>query len=102
MFSYLYVQKNMSSAEPGTACLLKAFIEFTLSPEGQALLEGFSFTRVPQQVLDYNAATLQNMTWLPGGGACGLTFESAASTLRGQGAEASTISGKRRSYGEYE
>eukprot|EP00421_Protoceratium_reticulatum_P065861 CAMPEP_0168415874 /NCGR_PEP_ID=MMETSP0228-20121227/30456_1 /TAXON_ID=133427 /ORGANISM="Protoceratium reticulatum, Strain CCCM 535 (=CCMP 1889)" /LENGTH=861 /DNA_ID=CAMNT_0008429695 /DNA_START=195 /DNA_END=2780 /DNA_ORIENTATION=+ len=101
MFSYFYVQKNVSSMDRDNACLLKAFIEFTLSPEGQAMLQAFSFTNVAQQILDYNAATLRNMTFTSSG-TCRLIFENATSTRAGVGAEGSTISGKRRSYGEYE
>jgi len=100
MFSYFYVEKDLTGLSADTAALLKAFITYTLSEEGQDLLEDFRFSKVPAEVLAYNTNTINSMTW-PAGMA-EFTFESASSTQKGAGAMSRVISGKRRSYADYE
>ncbi|KAH8071735.1 hypothetical protein JL721_4238 [Aureococcus anophagefferens] len=74
--SYLYVRADQT-ATGAKGPLLKAFVEYVLSDDGQALLGDYNFEQAPQQ-------------W---------TFESA--TNKGAGQEDYVISAKRRSHYEY-
>merc|ERR1719181_146375 len=64
------------------------------------MLEDFSFNKVAVNVISYNMDTLSKITWPAGMKA--YEFETAAETKKGKGAEPNIISGKRRSYSEYE
>ena len=46
---------------PPAAGLLKAFIEYTLSAEGQASLEGFRFTGVTADIITRNTNALSTV-----------------------------------------
>lgn len=100
MFSYFYVEKDLSGMNADTAALLHAFISYTLSAEGQALLEDFRFSKVSAEVLTYNANTIAGITWPTGMEE--FTFELKDETQKGAGAMDRVISGKRRSYADYE
>jgi len=100
LISYLYVKQDLSSMNAQTASLLKAFIEYVLSAEGQEMAEEFSFTAVPQKILTYNQQTLNGITWPTGMQT--FTFESSDTTIKGGGALPTVISGKRKSYAEVE
>lgn len=47
LISYLYINKDMSFMSPDTVGLLKAFVDFILSSEGQNMLPSFSFNAIP-------------------------------------------------------
>jgi ABC-type phosphate transport system substrate-binding protein len=98
LFSYFYIEKDLSKMDPRTAGLLKAFIEYTLSEEGQASLEGFSFSGVPSQVLTYNAATLNMVTWPKD--MVTFDFELGSTTRAEDGAKPYCLSGKRKTYAD--
>jgi ABC-type phosphate transport system substrate-binding protein len=98
MMSYLYVNKDLSGMNTDSAALLKAFIDYILSAEGRELSTEYKFVPLPQQVLDYNQVTL-NTTMIFPAGMTPFEFEWADKTLKGTGASARMISGKRQSYG---
>mmetsp|Transcript_34660 Transcript_34660/g.83733 ORF Transcript_34660/g.83733 Transcript_34660/m.83733 type:complete len:886 (-) Transcript_34660:215-2872(-) len=98
MFSYFYVEKDLSRMHRRTAALLHAFISYTLSPEGQTALTTFSFSKLPSDMLDVNQATLRSITW-PAGME---EYEFETDTQRGHGAREHVLSVKRRSFDEYE
>ncbi|KAH8083839.1 hypothetical protein JL720_8076 [Aureococcus anophagefferens] len=77
--------------------LLKAFVEYVLSDDGQALLGDYNFEQAPQQVRDVGRKALEAMALAPGHEEW--TFESA--TNKGAGQEDYVISAKRRSHYEY-
>jgi hypothetical protein len=77
--------------------LLKAFVEYVLSDDGQALLGDYNFEQAPQQVRDVGRKALELMALAPGHEEW--TFESA--TNKGAGQEDYVISAKRRSHYEY-
>ena len=93
--SYLYVRTDQSgTAEKGP--LLKAFVEYVLSEEGQALLADYNFEGVPASVLALSNLAVTNMTL---DGSPTWTFES--DTNKGNGQKDFVISAKRRSHYEY-
>ena len=94
--SYLYVRADQSANEE-KGPLLKAFIEYVLSEEGQALLGNYNFEGAPAAVLAvsrkaHDAITADDAfpTW---------TFET--DTDKGGGQADHVISAKRRSHYEY-
>jgi len=93
--SYVYVRRDLTSLGE-KACLLKAFLEYIISAEGQALLPTYNAVGIPDKVktISQNAIDLLILpgckTW---------TFESA--TMKGGGQADYIISGKRRSFYEY-
>lgn len=94
--SYIYVDMNVTSAGE-TGVLLKAFLEYIISDEGQELVEEYGFIGVPEAIKNValNAlATMVVSTDTP------WTFESST-TLKGTGMKPYVISGKRRSWTEY-
>jgi phosphate ABC transporter phosphate-binding protein len=96
MFSYIYIRKDCSKMDPRTAGLLKAFIDYTLSPEGQAGLESFSFAGVPSHVITKNTNTLGTVAWPTDM----VTFEFETSTRAKAGASPYILSGKRKTYAD--
>ena len=95
--SYLYVRVDQTgTAEKGP--LLKAFVRYVLSEEGQALLADYNFEGVPASVLALSneaiAAMQLDATPLPE-----WTFET--DTDKGNGQKDFVISAKRRSHYEY-
>merc|ERR1712023_508612 len=88
----------MSAMDPEKCAALRAFVEYILSTEGQALAETYSFVGLAQSVIDYNIATLNSITWAPG--AEWFTFETSTEAWTGAGER--VISVKRRSFAEYE
>jgi len=93
--SYLYVRTDQSgTAEKGP--LLKAFVEYVLSEEGQALLADYNFEGVPASVLALSNEAVTAMTL---DGSPTWTFES--DTNKGNGQKDFVISAKRRSHYEY-
>merc|ERR1711871_543393 len=87
----------MGSGAGDKAPLLKAFIEYILSAEGQALLAKYNFEGVSQAVIDVSTAAIDMMT-MPAGVRT-WTFET--STNKGGGQADYVISAKRRSHYEY-
>jgi len=100
MISYFYVNKDLSTMDAGAAALLVAFITFIMSAEGQTMAEANLFSRLPAELIAYNQATLASLT-LPTG-YTPYAIELASTTQVEVGAGAMVISGKRRSYAEYE
>ena len=98
MISYFYLEQDLSGMDAQTAALLLAFVQFVLSDEGQAKAEENLFVKLPQELQDYNAATLASLV-LPAG-YTPLTFELASATQIEVGAGMNVLSGKRREYGE--
>ena len=94
--SYLYVRADQT-ATGAKGPLLKAFVEYVLSDDGQALLGDYNFEQAPQQVRDVGRKALEAMALAPGHEEW--TFESA--TNKGAGQEDYVISAKRRSHYEY-
>merc|ERR1740124_1758017 len=92
------LEQDLSGMDAQTAALLLAFVQFVLSDEGQAKAEENLFVKLPQELQDYNAATLSSLT-LPAGYTA-LTFELASATQIEVGAGMNVLSGKRREYGE--
>ena len=68
MISYFYLAKDLSAMDAGRAALLLAFVRYILSAEGQALASNSDnmFSVLPQQLIDYNTATLASLV-LPAG-----------------------------------
>ena len=74
-FSYLYIRKDMNAAvdtvtggsastiDPESAWLVKAFAEFVLSDEGQAMLPDFGFVKMPRTLLLEARNQLTGITW---------------------------------------
>jgi len=100
MISYFYISQDLSALDPGTAGLLLAFVRFILSAEGQAMAVEQLFDPLPTSLIAYNTATLDGLT-LPANTPT-YTVELASTTQIEVGAGAYVISGKRRSYAEYE
>merc|ERR1740124_1784279 len=96
MISYFYLEQDLSGMDAQTAALLLAFVQFVLSDEGQAKAEENLFVKLPQELQDYNAATLASLV-LPADYVA-LSFEDAGETLVEVGAAGTVISGKRQSY----
>jgi phosphate ABC transporter phosphate-binding protein len=93
--SYVYVRKDLTALGQ-RACLVKAFLEYIISPEGQALLPAFGAVGIPTAVQDIAKLAINELV-LP---ACKpWTFES--STMKGTGQADYVVSAKRRSYDEY-
>jgi hypothetical protein len=98
MFSYIYIRKDCSKMDPRTAGLLKAFIDYTLSPEGQAGLESFSFAGVPSHVITKNTNTLGTVAWPTD--MVTFEFETATNVRAKAGASPYILSGKRETYAD--
>jgi hypothetical protein len=97
MVTYMYVRKDLTSlGESGT--LLKAFVEYVLSTEGQKLLLDFQFVKLPQTVLDMNRIAQDSL--ITAASASEWTFESATMKFTGMGDH--VISSKRSTYADYE
>jgi len=109
MLTYFYVETNHKHKYPAgaaglehppmTSSLLKAFVEWTLSTEGQASLADFSFIGLPETLLAYNRASLAAMV-MPTVGYRPFVFET--STQVGVGAGINVISGKISSYASFD
>eukprot|EP00929_Paragymnodinium_shiwhaense_P060674 TRINITY_DN302_c0_g1_i6.p1 TRINITY_DN302_c0_g1~~TRINITY_DN302_c0_g1_i6.p1 ORF type:complete len:891 (+),score=136.06 TRINITY_DN302_c0_g1_i6:95-2767(+) len=96
--SYIYLRKDVS-AMGDKACLLKAFLEFVISDEGQALLPAYGAVGVPAAVKAIATSAIAKLV-MPTGPACtAWRFETA--TDAGVGQEEYVISQKRRAYNEY-
>lgn len=97
--SYLYVRADQKGAG-AKGPLLRAFVEYVLSPEGQGRLGEYNFQGAPEKVLAVSREALDLMeldgdmsTW---------TFEdSSTGTITGAGQNDYVISSKRRSHYEY-
>merc|ERR1712032_263688 len=95
--SHVYVRKDLTSMG-AKACLLKAFLEFIISDEGQGMLLAYGAVGVPDKAKDI-ARTAINLLVVP---ACAAwTFE-GSSTIEGGGQADYVISKKRRSFYEYD
>ncbi|KAH8053152.1 hypothetical protein JL722_9819 [Aureococcus anophagefferens] len=98
--SYLYVNRDQSgSGEKGA--LLYAFIKYILSEDGQALLGDYNFESAPKDMLDISRAALDMMV-LPSAEDGYPKWKFESNTTKGGGQEDYVISGKRRSWFEYE
>ena len=111
MLSYFYIEADFANKYPAgaagkahppmSAALLRAFLEWTLSAEGQTSLEAFAFAKLPATMVTYNTATLNAVKW-PTVGYRPFSFELASTTLVGTGAGRTVISGKVQSYADYD
>ena len=79
---YVYAREDQSTTGEAGA-LLKAFLEFTLSAEGQGMLAEFSFIPVGGQVEAINVAGIERM--LLGAGVTPYAFESSTMPIDGAG-----------------
>lgn len=94
--SYVYLRKDMTAA--GSAGpLLKAFLDFVISEEGQALAETYGFVGIPQAMLDVAQAAIDALALDPEEA----TWSFEESTTAGTGQGDTVFSVKRRSYYEY-
>lgn len=94
--SYVYVRKDQTTT--GTVGpLLKAFLQFIVSDEGQEMAEGYGFVGIPTAMVDVANAAIANLELESG--QTEWTFEDA--TAAGTGQADYVFSGKRRSYYEY-
>lgn len=99
MMSYMYVNKDLKPLGQ-SGLLLKAFIDYVLSDDGQTLAQEFSFVKVPEAIRAYNNITLS--TLMLNSTATPYTFERKSVTQKGSGAGEYVISAKRQNFGEYE
>eukprot|EP00929_Paragymnodinium_shiwhaense_P055288 TRINITY_DN27706_c1_g1_i4.p1 TRINITY_DN27706_c1_g1~~TRINITY_DN27706_c1_g1_i4.p1 ORF type:complete len:293 (+),score=52.13 TRINITY_DN27706_c1_g1_i4:130-1008(+) len=97
--SYIYLRKDVT-ALGDTACLLKAFLEFIISDEGQALLPATGAVEVPDQVKKIGKRAIEKLV-MPSSPACTAWSFEGSRTQRGTGQQEYVISQKRRSYNEY-
>ncbi|KNC55071.1 ATP-binding cassette superfamily protein [Thecamonas trahens ATCC 50062] len=106
-FTYLLLRQNQTRGDtsgdvvygqhrqqPDSGALLKAYAEFLFSTEGQELAAKFGFTKLPQTVIDLNAAGLATIRLHPDVPV--FAFEESTDTVNG--AKERTISVKRKSY----
>ena len=115
-FSYLYIKKDMSSwsgEEAKTAALVKAFAQFVLSEEAQAMLPEFGFVGLPPAILTKARSAVSSIS-VPANTEwtfekdtndkldmlTGATDETAAGVIVGQ--NPLTFSSKRSAYADYE
>jgi len=96
--SYIYLRGDQSSTNYAGA-LLKAFVEYAISDEGQGLLGAYNFEAVPNAVRDVALQAVSLLELAPG--APEWSFESADATQGGAGQLDFVISGKRRAHDEY-
>lgn len=98
--SYVYVRKDLSHIERAQEqTLLKAFLTALYDPEFIGLcVDNFAFTAVPEEVRQIGLDGINMLTTLSN--ATDWTFES--STTPGDGQGDYVISGKRRSFAEYQ
>lgn len=95
--SYIFIRQDQRNETHGA--LLKAFVDYVISEEGQELLQDYNFEGVPKTVLAVagNASAAielapDHRVW---------QFEDVDTTQRGAGQEDYVMSGKRRSYYEF-
>jgi len=94
--SYIYLRKDLTSLGD-RACLLKAFLQYIISDEGQALLPAFGAVGVPQSVKDISQDAIDLLV-MP---VC-TAWTIETSTEEGTGQADYVISAKRRDYAEYD
>ena len=58
--SYFYVRKNMTDVHDHGS-LMKAFLQFVMSSEGQGLLEKYHFSKIPAQLVSVNADSINSI-----------------------------------------
>ncbi|KAK3243897.1 hypothetical protein CYMTET_46472 [Cymbomonas tetramitiformis] len=98
MMSYFYLRTDVTELG-ASGTLLKAFVEYVLSTEGQELVKEFGFEPVSSDFLAFNNETLKSVSaasspiW---------EFEESDDTRVGEGAGEFVLSGKRKAYAEYE
>ena len=98
-FSYLYIRKDLTALGRSGAAV-KAFAEFVISKEGQAMVPEFGFDGVPENVLNIARAGLAELRL--SASATPYTFEAGDATQKGAGMMPYVLSGKRSSYADYE
>jgi ABC-type phosphate transport system substrate-binding protein len=99
MISYFYIRRDLT-AYGASGTLLKAFVEYVLSPAGQAEATQFYFFPLPAQMLTYNAATMTGV--VTAGGAPVWKFEEGSDSPDVyEGSGTFILSGKRGTYADY-
>eukprot|EP00962_Isochrysis_galbana_P003342 scaffold927_cov135-Isochrysis_galbana.AAC.3 len=98
MVTYIYLEKDWTAKSPQTAALLYAFVQFIISPEGQALARENLFVEMPAALITLANKALSMVT-LPEGT---IPFTRESSTLSQAGQQAYVISDKRTSFADYE
>ena len=92
--SYIYVRTNLTGEVGG---LVKSFVLYCLSDEGQDMLPNFLFfplsDATKNSMREQVNAKLSTTAW---------TFELASATQAIDGMNSTVFSGKRKSYGDYE
>ena len=100
LFSYFYLDRNLTSMDALSASVLDYFVKFILSPEGQALAETNWFSKLPAQLLTFSTQALALIQQPVG--FITFTTELAATTQQFIGARTHVFSGKRQSWPNYE
>jgi hypothetical protein len=98
MVTYIYLEKDWTAKSPQTAALLLAFVQFIISPEGQALAEENLFVEMPPALVELANKAL-GMVALPAGM---IPFTRETSTAAEDGQKAYVLSDKRQSFADYE
>lgn len=94
--SYIYADVNQTEAGY-TGALLKAFMEYIVSDDGQDLVEDYNFVSIPSAIMDVAEKAINRL--LINDNVTQWTFEE--STAKGSGQEDYVISEKRRAWFEY-
>jgi phosphate ABC transporter phosphate-binding protein len=95
--SYIYVRRDLTSLGD-KACLLKAFMEFIISDEGQALLPAFGAVGIPPAVKKIAQNVIDFLKMPP----CKQWAFEGSSTQKGTGQADHILSAKRRHFYEYD
>ena len=100
LFSYFYLDRDLTSMDRLSASVLIAFVKFILSAEGQTLAQTNWFSPLPAQLLTFTTQALaliqQPLNFET------FTTELAATTQQYVGARTYVFSGKRQSWPNYE
>ncbi|GAB5359295.1 hypothetical protein AAMO2058_000532000 [Amorphochlora amoebiformis] len=97
LMSYFYLDQDQR-AKGQNGYLLKAFLDYILSDEGQTLAEEFAFVRVPEAIKAYNNVTLATILY----NATGTEYTFEESTQKGTGQGEYVISAKRQSFADFD
>ena len=100
LFSYFYLDRNLTSMDPLSASVLIAFVKFILSAEGQTLAQTNWFSPLPEGLLNFTTQALA-LIQKPAG-FVDFTTELAGTTQPRVGAGTHVFSGKRQSWPNYE
>lgn len=95
--SYIYARKDQSQ-NGEKACLLKAFMSFVISDEGQSLLPAYNFVAIPQPVKDVAQKAIDELVTPD----CTQWAFEGSTVQKGVGQAEYVVSAKRRDFAEYD